>query len=677
MRKRLYFLIPAGLLLVWLWQGDAMLGILDPGRAANRDLEKAEAELRKLDPEADAFLAGVKDARDRTALGASLRAAELEHGEHGTDSALRSFAEGFDREGGPAYFRLLRLAADVRMAPSEADREAIVYAHGTTVQHLMLEPSGRSADDYLTQLESAAGDRALWPIVRDDPVALLLWPHLKDDEALWQFYRDERDWLGEVLAAAAPASDGDSPAVDPGSFFAELVGVAQRYHPIVKQAVVEEGFGIVALPLFDAYGEVLRETARLGVPVGEALEVVFANQDQFAAREPGEVAALADRLVHVKKNKPLVWEAARNEPLVLRLDAAVPNLSEPLLRKFAGNDVAGFLFTAYEDAMVPAAAALDRFGDLGLYILNRYQDDPRAHALLLDPEVGPRAVPFLARFQDAGFEKLDDNKKWLDRYFDAEGNEKKDHTWIEAIPIAGAPVNVLGHWVKGQPVSWGELGWAAVDVADGVLLVASFGASAPVTAAKQGAKTGGRALVKATVRDGAREVAAKSATKVAARGAARDSMLKAFVRRGGVWSVPLAGGAKAVLKVGRVTVTKVGSTVRDAARGLGTTWATTPARFRTWAYRGMLAVGLYVTLSERTIPGLPAAAEAMGAFAGKLANSVALAAGTFLANALRETLGIASSPVARAVYLGFAVVLAALAAWLFLRDKPAALKRVA
>jgi hypothetical protein len=673
MRKRLRFLIPAILLLVWLWQGTSMLKILDPARSANRDLERAEAELRKLNPEADAFLAKVQDARDRTALGASLRAAEMEYG---ADSALRSYAKGFGQEGGPAYYRLLRLAADVGMAPSEADREAVLYAHGTTVQHLMLEESGRSADDYLRQLESAAEDQSLWPIVRDDPVALLLWPQLKDDEALWQFYRDERDWLGEVLAAAAPTSDPDALAVDPGAFFADLVGTACRFHPMVKQAVVEDGFGIVALPLFDAYGEVLRETSRLGVPVGEALEIVFANQDQFAVADTQAAAALADRLVHLKKNKPLVWEMARREPLVLRLDAAVPNLSEPLLKKFAGNDVAGFLFTGYEDAIMPAAAALDRFGDLGFYILNRYQDDPRAHALLADPEIGVRMVPFLAQFQDRGFEKLDDDKKWLDRYFDAEGNAK-DQGWIDAIPIAGAPVNVMSHWMKGEPVSWGELGWAAVDVADGMLLVASFGASAPVTAAKQTAKTGGRAIVKATVREGAREAATKSVAKVATRVVARDSMLKTFVRRGGVWAVELAGGTKAVLKVGRVTVGKVGATMRDAARRLGTTWASTPARFRKWAYRGMLAVGLYVTLKERTIPGLPAAAAAMGAFAGEFARSAAEAAGTFLANALRETLDISSSPMARAVYLGTAVVLAILAVWMFFYSKPGRLKRIA
>ena len=86
------------------------------------------------------------------------------------------------------------------------------------------------------------------------------------------------------------------------------------------------------------------------------------------------------------------------------------NEARAFLKRFAGNDVAGFLFAAYEEEVVPAAAALNRFGDLGFYILNRYQDDPRAHALLADPEIGPRMVPFLAMFQDQGFERLADDR---------------------------------------------------------------------------------------------------------------------------------------------------------------------------------------------------------------------------------------------------------------------------
>ena len=652
--------------MVWLWQGNNLLGILDSSKARERGLAKAETELRAMNPEAAAFLDRVKDERDRTALAASLRVAEMKYGE---DSALRVFAESLGKNNDPAYYRLLRLAADAGITPSQTDREAILYSHGTTVQFLLEDETGRSANVYLDQLETAAKDRGICAIVRDDPVALLMWPHLEKNEMLWQFYQDEREWLGDVLATATPV-EGDS---DAGMFLAGLVSVAQRHHPAAKKAVVESGFGVVALPLFDAFGDVISKAEKLGVPVDEALEVVFANQDQFV--DETDASALADRLIHLKKNKPTVWEAARNEPLVLRLDAMVPGISESLIKKYAGNDVAGFLFSSYEDEIIPAATALERFGDLGFYILNRYQDDPRTHALLSDSKIGPRAVPFLARFGDEGFEKLDDDMAWLDRYYDAEGHVKKDHSWVEAFPIVGAPINVVGHWAKGNPVSWGELGWAAVDVADGVLLVASFGASAPASAAKQAAKSSGRALAKTTVRQSGQKAAASGA-KSATRSVARESLLKAFVRRGGIWTANIAGGAKAVLKVGRVTVGKVGGSLRNAATKLTSTWASSPARFRKWAYRGLLGTGLFFTLNERTIPGLPGAFERIGEYAGAFVQSAAKAAGNLLAAGLREALGINSPAMARIVYISFAIVLALLAAWLFF-NKSDRLKRIA
>ena len=334
--------------------------------------------------------------RDSAALGATIQAAEDQHGEA---SALRLVADQIGNSEQPAYYRLMQIAADIRRSPSQDEREAILYSHGTTLQNLMVDGSGDLADDYLTQLETAADDPALWPIVRDDPVGLLLAPHLSGDAELWQYYRDERDWLSDILATAAPDSESDS-GISGAAFLAGLVRTARDNHPQVKAAVAE--FGLVSLPLFANYGELLKETSSLGVPDSETLEIIFANQGQFAEDPPSAAA-----LINLKNNRPNVWEAARYETLVLRLDAEVPHLSEPLLKQFPEADIAAFLYTNYEDEIPAAASALEKFGDLGLYILNRYQDDPRVHQLLTDPRVAPRAIPFLARFGDQGFEKLE------------------------------------------------------------------------------------------------------------------------------------------------------------------------------------------------------------------------------------------------------------------------------
>ena len=654
MRTKLHYLLPLGFLALWLLSGSRILKTLNPENTRQRHLDAQIDEIRRLNPEADAFLARVQSGRDSAALGATLLAAEASVGEA---SALRLVADQIGDSGRPAYFRLMQIAADIQRAPSQAEREAILYSHGTTLQNLLVDSSGSLADDYLTQLESAADDPSLWPIVKDDPVGLLIAPHLVGDAGLWQYYRDERDWLGDILATAAP-----DPETGPGgaAFLAGLVRIAKENHPQVKAAVAE--FGLVALPLFESYGGLLKETSKLGVPDSETLEIIFANQDQFAEDPPSAVS-----LVDLKKNRPAVWEAARFEALVLRLDSEVPHLSEPLLKQFPQADIAAFLYTNYEDEIPAAASALEKFGDLGLYILNRYADDPRVHDLLTNPKVGSRAIPFLARFGDEGFEKLDDNLAWLDRYFDESGNPIKGHGWIEGIPIVGAPANVVQHWAKGNPVSWGELGWAGLDVIDGALLVASFGGSTPVTVAKQTAKATGRQAIKQTTRAAGKSAAAKATTRSAVRSATRESFLKSFARRTGRWAAPIADGAELVFRIGRTTVSRVGVAARQAATRLSTSWSTSPLRLRKWTYRGLLGVGLYFTITERTIPRLPEIAEGIGEQVGKIAKSITEAVPMALASALREWLDVSSSKAAITIYTLVALALAALSAFLFFK----------
>ena len=90
MPVKLRFLIPLTLLLLWLLAGHKILGVLNPENRNQRQLESQIEEIRKLNPEADAFFGRIQDKRDSAALGATIRAAELHHGR---DSALRSIAD--------------------------------------------------------------------------------------------------------------------------------------------------------------------------------------------------------------------------------------------------------------------------------------------------------------------------------------------------------------------------------------------------------------------------------------------------------------------------------------------------------------------------------------------------------------------------------------------------------
>ena len=218
-------------------------------------------------------------------------------------------------------------------------------------------------------------------------------------------------------------------------------------------------------------------------------------------------------------------------------------------------------------------------------------------------------------------------------------------------------------------MSWGELGWAGLDVIDGALLVASFGTSAPVTVAKQTAKATGRQAVKQTTRSAAKSAAAKATARSTVRSGARESFLKSFARRSGRWAAPIAGGAELVFRIGRTTVSRIGISARQAATRLSTSWKASPLRLRKWAYRGLLGVGLYFTVTERTIPKLPEIAAGIGEQVGKIARSVTEAIPTALASALREWLDVSSSAAASAIYTLIALILAALSAFLFFNKK--------
>ena len=80
----------------------------------------------------------------------------------------------------------------------------------------------------------------------------------------------------------------------------------------------------------------------------------------------------------------------------------------------------------------------------------------------------------------------------------------------------------------GYPSSWGEVGWAALDIADGFLLIASFGSSTPLSAAKGVAKSSLKAVEKnitrIPLRQAGRDIlsaAAKRSWRLAAKNSVR------------------------------------------------------------------------------------------------------------------------------------------------------------
>jgi hypothetical protein len=649
----------AALLLIcglWLVHGPDVVRRLGGAQGPEAFVRKELARLRQI-PEAGAFLAQLDETREIRAVAASVRTADRSGGTTAVRRMIAQVSSGHE----PCSLSLARLGVQERLFQTEEAREAFAIAHGTSCEALALEPDAADAAGYLQLLSHAAEQPPVWRVVRDDPIALVLWPHLGQEPDLWAFYAEQRDWLAEALVAlelleaqrseiqeeaasrepeAHRPEPGAQAPVPAGPRLAQAVKAAYRHHPLVRQAVVDEKLGGVGFALFVSHGPVLQQAVlRHGLPLAEVLAVLAPNLESFElpaspeAERNARAQTLAAELAHVRRNKPSVWEDAKRHTLAWRLNKDVPEHAEALLETYGADDIAVFLYASFEREIVPAAAAVAKFGDLAIYILNRYAENQRLHDWLRDPRVGVRIVPFLARFQDEGLDRVDADLAWLDRYFHLDGSPRQDdYAWLEGVPIVGGPANVLRHWSRGEPCEWSELGWAALDIADGALLVMSFGGTSALTAARSGTKT-------VAVRAG--RTAARSAgagARQAARAGVRRTLLRRIVAAAGGKPFTMVSRTGGVLRGGASTARRGAARVWEAAWQVKTAWQRVPPPIRLWTYRGLLAVGLLITLKERTIPALPQLGEQIGKLAGELVRGSSEAVGAGLAAALREML---------------------------------------
>lgn len=652
--------------------------------AAQAIVDGELARLEKADPQAAQILQGLRDRRGEQSLAPAFRVAES--GAVNPMSALRELASRSKDERTPYEVQLTDIARRSVNLNDPEESQAFFHSHATACNLLTNDTSGRSTDRYLSRLEEAAQNPAAWRVVKDDPVALLIWRQLAAEPDLLQYYEGEREWLAEVLAdlelVSAEATAHPSPELEESAAraaeksYVDAIRVAKKYHPLPKQAATDLQLGSLGFSLFIDFGPIIRiAVGDYSLPLDETLEVLFINGDRFRPSDNDALSlAKADEfareLVQVRKARPQVWEFARTHPLALRLNHDVPKYADQLLDKFGGNDVCAFLYTNYEKEIAPAAGALATFGDLGFYILKTYEDDSRLKARLADPKVGILIVPFMARYGAEGFDKLDDDTAWVTRYFNADGTPRKDDwEWMKAVPILGAPAHLVANIANGHPTEWSEWGWAALDVADGALLVASFGASAEVSVAKQALKEGtkegielvGKQQAKTLARSAAKRSAGtvgKSGARVGVRQVQR-SALQRLVQSG---SRAMLSTSKFAVVAGR-NVARVADPVVAGARRLKNTWTAVPVNVKRWVYRSLLAVGMMITIHERVIPALPAFGEAVGTEIGRLLNSAGSALADAFAAAMREGLGLTRGQIGFWIAHIIACLLLALLAW--------------
>jgi hypothetical protein len=676
------FLFVSVLAVYWVFAGHGLAqkagdsAAATPEATTQKIIRKLEAE----NPQAAAELTRIRDNNNIRAVAAVLYDADA----RGGASAVQQLVDRQASSGRtPAEIRLASLAVDPNLLPNAAGRDEFLWAHASALQLLDDDATGKASGTYMDHLEQAARTPDSWRTAKANSMAMLVFESVSTP-GLREYYEQEQEWLDAVVVEVTARADMDD--AEKKALVSDVVKVAYDNRPYFKQAVTEQKLDAGAFFLFAQYGDVIGHIAGAGgVPLDETLEVVFANSDYLERfktdkldRE-GRARELAARLVYIRSHKPAVWRAARKTWLALRLDEDAPQVADKLFEKYAADDVAALLYAGYEKEVVYAAEAVAKFGDLAIYILNRYAGSRQFHDALKQPDFGPRLIPYVAKFGDQGIERLKDNRAWLDKYFERDGTPKEEEWWTQ-IP-GGAACNVARNWAKGLPSEWSELGWAALDVADAALAVASFGASEAVTeagteglevAAKDAAAAEAKAEARETLLRAGQKRAARELTADGAREAARkesQSLLRRAVAQGARFARVVKGPAGKVWRF----VVAVGSTamipaekVLEAAKKFHDAWLAVPAMYRKVVYRSLLAVGLFATISQRTIPALGKIGDAAGKFAGDVVKNTASATAEGLKSAIEKVLdlnpGEGNRWVSWVIYLVALVFLAA-ASW--------------
>ena len=597
--------------------------------AADAAIQQSIAELERRNPEAAAELAQMRANHDQVALAATLKTRQQREGVDG----LARLSQYRDDPQSPNIYdlRLADIAAKTRFV-SNQQRADFILAHGVPMQQhydlfgsLDVSLSQSPINDYFRTLESAAQDNNLWSRVRENPIMVFLLQQNVDPKLL-DFYDAEKDWLDEVLFLVVynGNADGEGEILTPQ----DVLQTLHQHHPHFKNALDEalshrdndvEMTVCTLYALFANYGSVFRHCVENGpMPVSELLDIVFANPDYFDEHADDRPSELAAKLIAIRDRAPTVWQEAKQRPLYLELYERLPHLANQFSEQYGHYDIALFLFTKYDDSLPAAAAAIDKFGDLAIYILNQYENSAIFREALKSNTHGVRIIPYVARFGDSGLTRFETNRAWLDRYFDEEGNAKEPEWWTY-LP-GGAVANVARNWANGHPNEWSELGWAAIDVGTAVSFVFTLGGSATTHAAVRGSGTttkavGRKAVERTAVTTVARNAAARAASSGTLRTTARPGITSLFrqaLLRQAERSMFLSlvarsidGTIKIAVRIVQITVNltrTVGTAIYASARNIRAGLTGLPTTTRQAVCRGLFYGGMATILTFRTVP---------------------------------------------------------------------------
>jgi len=638
-RSFLFFLILfAGL--AWFFKGGDLLqgseGVYE------RKLRELLGKIEKSNPEA---AKRIKEAGKRDPYAVSVAVATLKN-QKDYEKQITKFSESLKDDEPNAFIEAIELSVDKNLVHDNEDRKKVIYAHGSFLylkeSELIkkalvtknLEEQGKYKDDiqklvneHFDRLKKFSKEPGTWEIVKYDPVAVMVFTEVEDSK-LRQFYVENHEWVQDMFSQfqnLPQEKDKEGSSVSIKS----VLETASLYYPETKKAVVDQkqngcGFGPMGFQLFFKYGDLIKTCVdkEKVLPLCETLEIFFSQQDylnSFIEKHATESAAslLARNLGEIKKTSPDLWRAAKASPGALDLYEDAKEFANDVFKKCDGINVQDLLYADYftpdRVLLKNAAHALAKWGQLAFYTLNEYSESvnnkPTSGNQVPKKTINSnefndnnfkkalskdfRTVFYVFRNGQSGISEILAKPKCIDKFVDDKG-ELKPEALLKSIPILGGPVTVFDNWVNGYPNSYAELGWAALDVADGALLVMTLGVSAETTVAKTAAKTAAKELARKAAQETAKKGIKTTFSKFA------ESTLSKFIR-------VLSVSDKVFLSIPSGLLRFAGKTINIAlylAKTAVKTWSGLPSGFKSFVYKSFLAITISVSIVFRTIPAL-------------------------------------------------------------------------
>lgn len=616
-----------------------MIGGMFPG--TNTPLpEKARTaleELAKIDTRAADYVRGLNNERDKRALAIAALSMSPQADKN---SRLAKMAEEIRATGKLPYSaQIAQLATDPQSFNTTEDRDDFLAAHLAAAESIDCVGDWQITHEYTAILESARQSPLVWDKVKADPLGLVVWWKTGSTELL-EFYHRHRDLLADPMAVTDLSGEPDEevPSAHPIPTFKTILEKCMECEEILQPLLgptdmqtegdgSEEGaLGLaeLGLALIWTHGKLLKTCkTQHGLDPWEVANIVHLNPDVFgdAEGDAGWIAEKANLLGKLNQTQKLVWSAAMRYPLCIKLFQDADETGAAVVREY-GPDAPGAIiynffgeehYTADEVDLV--CRAINKFGDMALYVFSNYDGElsSQIRKHLNDPRIGIRVVPFIVRFGNEAFGKLEENIKWLDKYFDPEG-DVKDPGWVKNVP-GGALFELAKNFASGTPSTWEELGWGTLDAVDVTLTLASFGQSQTVTGPAKAARVAkavasaskGGKVVRAT-RSASRLAWKKFVSEVGKRAPRSLSpALRKFARNGALIARATSKTLQPALRVIKAGCRYSSSAFRFAQTGVEQmvrTWKSLTPGTRALVLRGIAAAGVFVTLKYRTLPNL-------------------------------------------------------------------------